>query len=567
MKTATELKSLLQTIDRKSYPAYKDTRGSYRFPQYILTIDHVQGDPFASPSHVTLTVPGKTAGFPKEYYSERHRRIALEDRLIRRFHRTAEKYSHEAKGSGKSGAIVTCAPGQEVIERSACSIDENTGDIHYRLEIGFPANGRTINSRELIKILYDFLPASAADALIYRPQIAKEIEKTIFLSDDQEYIRSSLKKLKLCAFIADGSVLPRLSGISQLPMKDAKAFKSPDSLKVRLELPHFGAIEGMGIGQGITLIVGGGYHGKSTLLQALERGVYNHIAGDGREYIATDDTAMKIRSEDGRSVRSVDISLFMHDLPDGRDTTSFSTLDASGSTSQAANVMEALESGSKLLLIDEDTCATNFMIRDELMQKVIHEDAEPITPFIEYVGSMWKNSGISTILVAGSFGAFFHIADSIIQMDRYAPKDITEKAKKEAEAYPLSIKLREEKIPVMKRFPRLSRTLDLRDRIKTKVLGRDGFSINHETVELRYVEQIVDSGQSAALCRALLYCGRHFFDGKTTLTEAVDRLMELLQSEGLKLLCENSYLVTGLTLPRKQEILASLNRCRFLEIK
>ena len=323
----------------------------------------------------------------------------------------------------------------------------------------------------------------------------------------------------------------------------------------------------MGIGQGITLIIGGGYHGKSTLLQALERGVYNHIAGDGREYIATDDTAMKIRSEDGRSVRSVDISLFMHDLPDGRDTTSFSTLDASGSTSQAANVMEALESGSKLLLIDEDTCATNFMIRDELMQKVIHEDAEPITPFIEYVESMWKNSGISTILVAGSFGAFFHIADSIIQMDRYAPKDITEKAKKEAEAYPLSIKLREEKIPVMKRFPRLSRTLDLRDRIKTRVLGRDGFSINHETVELRYVEQIVDSGQSAALCRALLYCGRHFFDGKTTLTEAVDRLMELLQIEGLKLLCENSYLVTGLTLPRKQEILASLNRCRFLEIK
>ena len=101
----------------------------------------------------------------------------------------------------------------------------------------------------------------------------------------------------------------------------------------------------MGIRKGITLIVGGGYHGKSTLLKALEAGVYNHIAGDGREFVITDDTAFKLRAEDGRSITGVDISPFIKNLPNKKDTVHFSTEDASGSTSQAANLMEALESG------------------------------------------------------------------------------------------------------------------------------------------------------------------------------------------------------------------------------
>ena len=183
----------------------------------------------------------------------------------------------------------------------------------------------------------------------------------------------------------------------------------------------------MGVPEGITLIVGGGYHGKSTLLSALQAGVYDHIPGDGREYVITDASGVKIRSEDGRFVKDVDISMFFSNLPNGKDTRRFSTEDASGSTSQAAAIVESMEAGSRLILLDEDTSATNFMVRDTFMQEVIARDKEPITPFLERARDLYAKAGISTILVAGSSGAFFHIADTVIQMDNYVPVDIKEK--------------------------------------------------------------------------------------------------------------------------------------------
>ena len=429
MQTSAELKNLLQRIDHKGYPAYKDTRGSYEFPGYVLSIDHVQGDPFAAPSKVSIHVRGKQAGFPEHLYQKDCRRTAVQDYLLRQFARQVEKVSFKAKGSGKSGLMAVSCPGQEVLERSACQMDAKNGDIVLRMEIGFPANGRTVNSRELEKIFFDFLPECVKGSLYFRSLRKEAVEAAADLAEDQAYIREQLDPMGLCAFVADGAILPRESGVSGRPMKDAVRFQSPESLSVTLTLPHHGKLTGMGIKKGITLIVGGGYHGKSTLLKALETGVYNHIAGDGREYVITDDTAMKIRAEDGRSIRDVDISMFIHDLPNGKDTVSFYTEDASGSTSQAANVIEAMEAGTRAFLIDEDTSATNFMIRDELMQRVVNRDAEPIVPFIDRVEELYHTYGISTVLVAGSSGSYFHKADCIIQMNRYEPFEITESAK------------------------------------------------------------------------------------------------------------------------------------------
>ncbi|MCR5791148.1 MAG: ABC-ATPase domain-containing protein [Lachnospiraceae bacterium] len=565
MKRDTDLRRLLEQIDRRSYPAYKQTAGSYAFSDYILTIDHVQGDPFAAPSHITVRVSGKTAGFPAEYYEKKHRRIALQDYLCRRFNRAAGQYDQKAKGSGKSGAIDTCRPGQEILERTACHIDPASGDIFYRLHIGFPANGRTINAKELIRMLFEYLPNCVRQALLISANIRADLENAIFLSDDQHYIREELKKRDLCAFVADGAILPRRTGVAKTPMKDAVPFESPESLRVTMELPHKGSITGMGIKNGVTLIVGGGYHGKSTLLSALELGVYDHIAGDGREYVITDETAVKIRAEDGRSVHGTDISLFINHLPDNRNTRKFFTEDASGSTSQAANVMEAVESGAKLLLIDEDTCATNFMIRDELMQKVITKEQEPITPFIDKIRPFSTQCHVSTILVAGSFGAYFELADTILQMDCYRPVDITEKAKEAAKEYP-SLVSREETLSLSSsgRIPTLSRRFELNGRIKTKTLGVDGFCIDHETVELRYVEQLAESGQSSALSHALLYAMRHEFDGKKDLREIVSHIVSVMEEKGVDALSEGSYVAEGLSYVRPQELFACLNRCRFI---
>ncbi|HIV40712.1 MAG TPA: ABC-ATPase domain-containing protein [Candidatus Mediterraneibacter guildfordensis] len=567
MQSSTELRSLLNRIDHRGYPAYKDTKGAYQFPGYILSIDHVQGDPFASPSKVSVRVAGRTAGFPQELYGGDHQRIALQDELTRQFGRRAEQFAFKAKGSGKSGLISVSRCTQEVLERTACRIDPKNGDIVLRMEIGFPANGRTINARELEKILFDFVPECVKYALFYKNMDAKRLRAIVDLAEDQHYIRGMLPQMGLCAFVANGSVLPRESGISPRPMKGGVRFQSPKELEVAMDLPHKGKITGMGIRKGITLIVGGGYHGKSTLLKALELGVYDHIAGDGREYVITDNTAVKLRAEDGRSIQKTDISMFINDLPNGKDTVGFCTEDASGSTSQSANVVESIEAGTSLLLIDEDTSATNFMIRDELMQRVIHRDMEPITPFIERIRELYDDYGISTVIVAGSSGAYFHVADTIIQMDRYVPKDITAYAKKAAESYPaVSGPEAPAKKPDFQRCPRAGKGFRENDRIKMKTMGREAVMINKETIDLRYVEQITDSEQVTALGYCMRYAQKHIMDGRKDLRQIVDELERVMEKGTLAALCESSSSISCMAMPRRQEIFACFDRYRSLKM-
>ena len=564
MLRENDLRECLHRIDHKGYPAYKDTKGQYQFGGYTLSIDHVQGDPFAAPSKVSVIVNGNQAAFDKELYNTEWKRIALQDVILRKLAAKVHAYSFKAKGSGKSGLISVSNPGQEILDRSACTIDSESGKVTVRMEIGFPANGRTINARELEKILFEFLPICVKQTLYTSAYAPKELKNASDLAEDQHYIREQLKEQGLVAFVANGAILPRKSGVSMLPMKDAVAFQSPDSMEVTMNLPHAGVLKGMGIRKGVTLIVGGGYHGKSTLLKALELGVYDHIAGDGREYVITDDSAMKLRAEDGRSIQNVDISMFIRNLPNGKDTVSFYTEDASGSTSQAANTVEAIEMGSSVFLIDEDTSATNFMIRDELMQRVVQRDVEPIIPFIDRVRELYESYGVSTILVAGSCGSYFHKADTILQMNRYEPMEITAFAKKEAENFPMPIEqVGQSKRPGMERVVKVDTAFQKDNRIKMKSMGRDGISINKETVDLRYVEQLVDTEQLNALAHILKYMKLHVFMGKTTLQDGVEQLYQQMQQKGFTAFC-GSNIPGNLVLPRKQEIYAMLNRCRNL---
>lgn len=580
MKNSEELRQQLRSINRKSYPAYKGLKGLYHFGNYILSIDHVQGDPFASPSHVSIQISHRDAGFPVEYYKDTLTGTTLCDYLTRQFEKQVSQYSFRAKGSGKSGLLTVSHCGQEVLSRTACEITEK--GITARFFVGFPANGRTINATELEKILFDFLPVCIQKSFFYSSLDAKELQNYIELAEDQEFIRQTLPAKNLCAFIADGSILPRESGISSRPMKASVPFTSPDSLRISMELPHKGKITGMGIPKGITLIVGGGYHGKSTLLNALELGVYNHIPGDGREYVITDATAVKLRSEDGRFIKDVDISMFINDLPNKKDTRCFSTLDASGSTSQAAGIVESIEAGSHLFLLDEDTSATNFMVRDAFMQQVIRREKEPITPFLERAEDLYKKAGISTILVAGSSGAFFHIADTIIQMDNYVPKDITASVKKLCSQYPLpAVSVTDFQLPhshrIMSRPAESSNRLRHNnrgnhsdsgaakpERLKTRISGTDGFSLGRQEIDLRYTEQLIDAEQTAALGLLLKYAVEHLADGRRTLPEIVQFLWKNLSLHGLSFFTENQKISCGYAIPRIQEIYACLNRYRGL---
>ncbi len=554
----------LQQIERKSYSAYKSLKGSFSFHGYQLNIEHVQGDPFAAPSKLSIVISSKYAKIPQEFYNTKEKRIATQDFLLRSFYKEIGKYSNRAKGSGKSGVMMVTRCGQEVLERTGCQINPSTGDVIVRFEVGFPANGRTINALEFQKIVCDYLPICVEKGLRFQNIDKATLKSFVELAVDQTYIREELKKRECLAFVANGAILPRIDGVRQTMLKEGIPFVSPKSMELTLELPHRGSVTGMAIKKGITLIVGGGYHGKSTLLKGMERGVYNHIPGDGREYVITDADAMKIRAEDGRSIKDVDISLFINNLPNGKDTISFSTEDASGSTSQAANVIEAIEAGVSALLIDEDTSATNFMVRDELMQRVVHKEKEPIIPFIERARLLHEKFDVSTIMVAGSSGAYFHIADTILQMDEYEPIDITAMAKAEAEAFPYQIRTADDvSVQLESRKPK---QVIRGERVKTKTFGTDGFMIDREEVDLRLLEQVVDREQVECLVSILEYLDRKVFDGNKNIAMAINEMLNSIEKRGIKAILKGDRIPGNLVLPRTVEIYAMLNRYRGLRL-
>ena len=564
IQTKQELLRAMRSIDHRGYPAYKSLRGSYDFGSYVLHIVHVQGDPFAAPSDLKVTVRADRAGWPAADCGRYENRVALQDMILRRFGRKLDDVSGRARGSGKSGRLSASRPGQEILDRSACQISAK-GDVTLRFFAGFPAAGRTVLAGELEKMLFDYLPGCVESSAVFSAYPEEAVRRVTDLAEDQAFLREELKRRNLCAFVADGAVLPRESGISQRPLRDSVPFRSPNEDRVTIGLPHRGDVTGMGIRRGVTLIIGGGYHGKSTLLKALERGVYNHIAGDGRELVVTDESAVKVRAEDGRCVSRDDISLFINHLPNGKDTRDFSTENASGSTSQAAAVVEALESGAKTLLMDEDTCATNFMVRDERMQRIVSAEEEPITPFSGRMRALFTQAGVSTILVAGSSGAFFGEADTVIQMDRYEPKDVTVRVRELAPAAG-----REKTVLRMpdarNRCPRPGRDFEeYKGRVKHKNLGKEGFVIGRGETDLRLVEQLVDGEQSECLAETFVLMAQSRMNGHNSVASLVGDWERSFEREGFGLYEKAGSSVSGnMAKPRKEELAAALNRCRGL---
>lgn len=564
MKSARQLNEILSRIDGKGYKAYKELKGSYRFDDYTLTFDTIQPDPFANPSRVRITMPQKVAGFPEDTFLNRSRKIALVDFVTRVIYKTALSLSRRS-GSGSSGLITTAQPGQEILERNSVVI--TPGFIEARILVGLPAHGRRINAGRAREIFFRDIPALVKETLYFSSHNRQKLYKHITVSEDADYIRDNLRTRGLVAFIANGSHLPRLSGVDPRPLEGAVEFQSPPSLLVEFELPNQGTIRGMGIPEGVTLIVGGGFHGKSTLLDAIKLGIYNHIPGDGREFVVSLPETVMIRAEDGRRVEGVDISPFINNLPYGKSTSFFQTENASGSTSQAANIMEALEIGAGLLLIDEDTSATNFMIRDHRMQELISKENEPITPFIDKVRQMYRDLGVSSIIVIGGSGDYFDVADQVICMKEYRATDCTDSAKQ------IALKYRKERRHeggetfgmITKRSP-IKGSLDpSRGKRDVKVSPKGLFSIlfGRELIDLSGIEQIVSVNQTRAIADALVYAMR-YMDGKRDMREVTHLVLNDIRSEGLDILSQTPR--GDYAIFRSFELAGALNRLRTLRV-
>lgn len=565
LNQSQDLRQQLLQLDARSYKAYKSIQSSYDFPEFTLIIDRVQGDPFATPSLLRVQIPQSVAGFPGNLYHNYSRKIALCDFITRSFCQATKKISSR-RGTGNSGLIAILSVGQSVIERSAVLINDQL--LEVRFIVGLPAHGRQIAGRQAAQMLCDDLP-QIVDTIKYQSLDAVAIKNHVETVEDADWLRQQLVASDLVAFVADGAILPRRSGVDDQPwLGDAVAFQTPETLRVEFTCPNRGLVTGMGIRAGVTLIVGGGYHGKSTLLKAIELGVYNHIFDDGRELVITHPGAVKIRAEDGRSVASVDISPFINQLPQGRSTRQFSTTNASGSTSQAANIIEALEAGAKVLLVDEDTAATNFMIRDRRMQQLIAKSQEPITPFIDKIRQLYNDYGVSTILVMGGSGDYFDVADKVIAMENFQPQDVTEKAKAIAKDNIM------ERMPEGgKNFGKITSRVPLGDSIdpsrgqrdvSLKVRDVEEISFGNEEIDLSAVEQIVETGQLKAIAKALVY-SKHYMDSSTTISEILDHVIADINSQGLDIL--TTFPEGDLVLFRRFELAAALNRLRTLSLR
>ena len=556
---AHTLTSTLTAIDGRGYGSYKQLKGSYDLGRCRLIVDHVQVDPFAPPSLMRLLVDRATADLPQDLLTDRPGRVATTDFLAR---------AVAAAASGAQGVSIG-TPAQEILQRTSIAL---TADgVEARLAVQLPAAGRRIKGRQAARVLTEELPRIAEAALRHASLDAEALRAHVTLHRDQEALRAQLAERSLVAFVGDGAILPRRAGDSDLPLQaGAVPFRSPDSLRVGVDLPSGRRVEGMGVPEGITVIVGGGYHGKSTVLRALERGVFAHRAGDGREWVITRADVASVRAEDGRSVAGVDISPFITGLPSGTDTTGFTTTNASGSTSQAASLVEAVDAGASALLIDEDTSATNFMIRDERMRRLIPAEQEPITPFVDRIRPLHTERGVSTVLVAGGSGAFFDVADHVIALQEYVPRDVTEQARALADPAP-GRPVGPVFGPLRSRVPAAG---TLRPAGKTKPAasrGRETIRFGREHIDLAAVSQLVDPAQTTAIAHALDRLAEllddHAPDGsRPTLDAAITALFERLDAEGLESLSPHRGHPGHLARPRPLEVHAAVNRYRGLRL-
>ncbi len=545
MRTPDELRRTLDRIDGRPYPAYRDLRGSWELPDGLeLCVDHVQGDPFAAPSRIRLFVPTDHSG-----PHDRVTRLALEDALLRRFGRGL---SGTHRGSGRSGDLLVYRPGPEITERSALRLHPD-GTVEIRMAVGLPARGRRVLGQQAWYVLGEDLPR-AAEAVDCAPATVEGHVRSV---RRQQQLRDQLDARGLVAFLADGSVLPRRSGVDPAPLPDAVPLRAPESLAITLDSDD-GPVRGLGIRRGVTLIVGGGYHGKSTLLQAIQQGHLDHVPDDGREGVVTIADAVKVRAEDGRSVRGVDISPWLSDLPGGRGTRPFDSDDASGSTSQAAALAEALEAGARALLLDEDTSATNLLVRDERMRALVPRDREPITPFVERVRQL-ADRGVSTVMVVGGVGDYLAVADVVLAMDAYVPVDVTSRARALAGPVP------EAPGPFPEPLPRVV----VGGLQAGKIRARDTRAVRYGDgeIELSAVEQVLDASHAWTLGQAVRFVGEELAGRGRTIAQLLSALDAILDDEGVEALSPYDEPAGDLIRPRRFEVAAAVNRARTLRVE
>ena len=556
----------LHALDGRSYAAYKAIVGRYRAPAgWFLHIDRVQSDPYAPPTRIHVDVPTDLHGLElldeADLLADVDRRLAVGDFLTRELH-----------AGFRGTALSIASPGQEILQRSSIIVrPDETGErpgwvLEVRARLALPAQGRSIQGHEASRIVGRDLVRELEEAMDLTGERGDRLVRHIATLEDHRALTAAVAVNGWVSFLADGSVLPRRSGVSDEPLTGGVALESPDSMAATVELPHAGTVRGTVVEAGVNVIVGGGYHGKSTLLSAIERGVYPHVPGDGRELVATVPDAVKVRAADGRAVTGVDLTPFISHLPAGRDTASFTTRNASGSTSQAASIIEAVEAGSTTLLLDEDTSATNLLIRDSRMRELVAAEREPITPLVDRITALFRRRGVSTVMVMGGSGDYLDVADRVLLMDAYHLRDATEQAHRIVADQPRPLTELEDFAAPRQRVPEPAPPRTRRGPVRTRAHGTSTLVLDREDVDISDVGGVTDPGQAEAVAYALRALLEQRFDGVSPLRECLDDLEALLDDEGLDALTDERERPAFLVRPRMVDVGAAVSRYRKLEL-
>ncbi|MGO4045706.1 P-loop domain-containing protein [Actinomyces johnsonii] len=562
----SDLVGHLHALDGRSYAAYKAIVGRYRAPAgWFLHIDRVQSDPYAPPTRIHVDVPTDLHGLAlldeADLLADVDRRLAVGDFLTRELH------------TGFRGTALSIAsPGQEILERSSAILrpdEQKEGDgwvLEIRARLALPAQGRSIQGREASRIVGRDLVRELEEATDLTGERGDRLVRHVATLEDHRALRAAVARNGWVSFLADGAILPRRSGVSDEPLDGGVPLQAPDSMAATLELPHAGSVRGTVVEAGVSVIVGGGYHGKSTLLSAIERGVYPHVPGDGRELVATVPDAVKVRAADGRAVTGVDLTPFISHLPAGRDTASFTTRNASGSTSQAASIIEAVEAGSTALLLDEDTSATNLLIRDSRMRELVAAEREPITPLVDRITALFRQRGVSTVMVMGGSGDYLDVADRVLLMDAYHLRDVTEQARRVVADQPRPLTELEDFAAPRQRVPEPAPPRTRRGPVRTRAQGTSTLILDREDIDISDVGGVTDPGQAEAIAYALRALLEQRFDGVSPLRECLDDLEALLDDEGLDALADERERPAFLVRPRMVDVGAAVSRYRRLEL-
>ena len=562
----SDLVGHLHALDGRSYAAYKAIVGRYRAPAgWFLHIDRVQSDPYAPPTRIHVDVPTDLHGLAlldeADLLVDVDRRLAVGDFLTRELH-----------AGFRGTALSIASPGQEILQRSSVILrpeekKEGTGWVlEVRARLALPAQGRSIQGHEASRIVGRDLVRELEEAMDLTGERGDRLVHHLATLEDHRALTATVARNGWVAFLADGSVLPRRSGVSDDPLDGGVPLQAPESMAATVELPHAGTVRGTVVEAGVNVIVGGGYHGKSTLLSAIERGVYPHVPGDGRELVATVPDTVKVRAADGRAVTGVDLTPFISHLPAGRDTASFTTRNASGSTSQAASIIEAVEAGATTLLLDEDTSATNLLIRDSRMRELVAAEREPITPLVDRITALFRRRGVSTVMVMGGSGDYLDVADRVLLMDAYHLRDVTEQARRVVADQPRPLTGLEDFAEPRQRVPEPAPPRTRRGPVRTRAQGTSTLILDREDIDISDVGGVTDPGQAEAIAYALRALLEQRFDGVSPLRECLDDLEALLDDEGLDALTDERERPAFLVRPRMVDVGAAVSRYRRLEL-